>query len=826
MSVNLFESETIESPQKRVYTYDEVYTKTREYFNGDELAAKVFVDKYALKDNEGNILEDSPVKMHRRLAREFARVEKKYKGTNIEPLTEDEIFGYFDKFRYIVPQGSPMYGVGNPYQYVSLGNCFVLPDPVDSYLGIMKTDTDITQISCRRGGVGWSLDNLRPKDTAVHNAAHTTTGSLSFAKRFSNTIREVCQNGRRGASLQAMHVLHPDIVEFITIKRDDKEVTGSNISIKFTDKFMHAVEDDEEITLQWPIESKCPQVTKIVRAKEIWDEFIESAWSSAEPGCMYIDRVHEESTSVPYGLIESASNPCGEQFLPPYASCRLILLNLIGYVVNPYGDDSYFDFDLFQNHCEVIQRLADDMVDLELEMVDRIIEKIKSDPEPYEIKRPGIGLWENVKDSAIKDRRTGCGFTALGDCIASLGMKYDSDESIEFVEKMQKTYKKHAYKYSIEMAKELGPFPLYDSELDIKSKFIQRFRDEFPSLYEDMEKYGRRNMMLLTLAPCGSVSCLTQTTSGIEPAFMLSYTRRKKGNPGDGNFRSDFVDQSGDHWMEFKVYHDGLRHWIEKNPEKSIEESPYENSTANEIDWVRKLNIQKSIQLHCDNSISNTTNLPSDVSKDKVSEIYLQAWKIGLKGVTIYRDGCRTGVLVENKKEKSSSLIVKTNSPKRPRELPCDLHHFKVRGEDYFVIIGLLNDEPYEVFAGKNGFISRKVKAGTISKIRRGCYKASLDDGNIVENIAEYITEDEETLTRLASTGLRHGVDVNFIVHQLEKARGDMQSLGKAICRALKKYIKDGTKVSGETCPKCNGDNLHRQEGCMTCLDCGESKCG
>lgn len=1346
-----------------MYKYTEALAASVEYFDGDELAAKVFVDKYALRDNDNNILEKTPDDMHHRLAKEFARVEAKKFN---KPLTESQIYNLFKNFKRIVPQGSPMYGIGNKYQYVSIGNCFVIPNPYDSYLGIMHTDTQITQISSRRGGVGWDDSDLRPIGMSVRNAAKSTTGATAFMKRFSNTIREVGQcicegqrvlterglipiedisigekvwtkngwiavtnvynngikpiyqlsssfgykirtsdehiflnekleevklkdielgdqivlipgqinnrknyislnnieytrniynnsnrlieynlpsildeklayilgysygdgyindnvielasshdypeieaklinyihtvfnykatvskgdgavnririhskqivqwlrynqickqkagylifpekiknsphsvqlafvsgyfdadgtakstktgysvtsidsdfiseyqnilmsvgvvskkhletskienwkdkysvcvvgkyaqnlfktlmiesfkvansdfcasrdniltpyncetfninrsqhnyipnkdyyistyglsklktdglqlpemlvqdsvsnieyigdintfdlelesehlfycegfyvhnSGRRGASLQSLHVRHPEVVDFIKIKQDLTQVTGSNISVKFTDDFLNSVEQNSDFELKWPVNSETPKISKIVKAKSIWDEFIHSAWLMAEPGAMFWDTVLRRSTTAPYkkfGFEEVSSNPCvlegtlvetqhgnqpvetikindwirtihgleqvknieinyniptfavtfsnggiqyiseshqyfkldkyrhthptklidlnigdeilfwkdnesssviitdiqpykigtvydlhcphsdtwitdgyvqlgcGEQYLPPFASCRLILINLYTYVKNKFTKDAFFDYEEFAKDVQYMQRLGDDMVDLELECIARIINKIKSDPEPDEVKKPGIDLWKKIQECAINDRRTGCGFTALADCIAALNMKFDSKESLEFIDKMSETLKVAAFTESVDMAKELGHFPLYDSTLDISSEFIQELRDEHPELYKKMVKYGRRNMTLLTVAPAGSVSCETQTSSGLESVFMLEYLRRKKGNPGDKDFRSDFVDATGDHWMEFVVRHKGLQDWMDITGETDIKNSPYWGSTSHDIDWIEKVKMQSIIQRHIDNSISVTVNLPSDVKEEKVSEIYLTAWKLGCKGMTIYRDGCRSGVLLSTDKKEKTSKIIKTEAPSRPKILPCDVHHLIVKGVRYFVVVGLFEGEPYEIFISRNcdsdgePLISRSITSGNLSKQKRGHYNLLNGDNSVLQIVSINCEEHEEALARLVSTSLRHGADINFVVHQLEKTRGDMQSFSKAMARTLKKYIKDGTEVKGEQCQTCSS-RLVRIEGCVTCQSCGWSKC-
>lgn len=800
----------------KTYTYNEALKASTDYFDGDDLAGKVWVDKYARTDKDGNLLEKTPEDMFDRLAGELARIDKLKFADNI---TKDEFKEHLNGFKRIVLQGSPMYGIGNTDKYVSIGNCFVISNPLDSYLGIMHTDTEITQISCRRGGVGWDISNLRPKDLAVQNAAKTTTGAISFLKRFSNTIREVAQNGRRAASLQSISCYHPDVEEFIDVKRDLTQVTGSNISVQFDDAFMAALEKDEEINLRWPVSGRA-KIKKPVRAKDIWDKFIESAHAMAEPGCAFISNVHKMSPGVPYGHVETSSNPCGEQYLPPYASCRLLLLNLMGYVDNPYTGEAWFDVETFKKDVALLVRIGDHLVDLEIESVDRIIDKIKQDPEPDYIKQPGLDLWENVKRVAEEDRRMGCGFTALGDMLAALGLKYDSDEAIEFIEELQKTYALSAYRASVDLAKALGPFPLFDPELDKTSGFVKLLKKTDPKLYEDMQQYGRRNMVLMTIAPTGSVSCLTQTTSGLEPVFQLSYFRRKKGNPGDKGFRTDFVDQNGDSWMNFEVKHRGQLRWEEANPDYDPEESPYYGCTAGELDWVKRVDIQAALQKWTDNSISVTINLPEDVSIDTVDMIYREAYKKGCKGVTIYRDNCRSGVLVTNTdKEEDSSYV------KRPQDLPCDVHHLTVKGDPYFVLVGLLDEKPYELWAGRNGFLDQALKIGVVHKMKRPkCYRAEFEDGSVIQPITVACNENEEALTRLISMSLRHGTEIQDVVDQLQKTQGPMTSLAKAMARALKKYVVDGSK-SSQKCPEC-GSKLTFQEGCLKCDSCGHSKCG
>jgi len=1207
-----------------MYKYNEVYEESLKYFNGNDLASKVFVDKYALRDNNDNFHELTPDDMHRRLAKEFARIEK---NKFLEPMSEDDIYELFKDFKYLVPQGSPMFGIGNQYSIVSLGNCFVLPNPTDSYLGIMNTDTQIVSISSKRGGVGWDISNLRPAGLSVNNAAKSTTGAVSFMHRFSNSIREACQciasgervliktglskiedvniedqiwthkgwksvinkfengqktvykiltkrgfsircsedhefynedlelipvkdfecgqnivtltgstttkrliklntdvkyekkssnkssrlntnikypeylnkdlayllgfsygdgfynidkfsekyglglscgndypeiktkliniiksqfnfnatikngdgnlevisiysklickflevnnltkekslnikfpqkifesqsevqlafisgyldadgctsntiksginfnsinkkfledcqfilmsnginstlrdntcqsrpnhwnniyrlsinggyaqrlslellkdsikiskieqisgkdftktpytaknlnikrgnlsypgdnfiscnvlellkndniidknlqplvldeiisiendgieytydltvedthmfwcegfytknSGRRGASLQSISVHHPEILEFIKVKQDLTKITGSNISVQFTDEFMNALVNEQTYEQRWPIDSNNPKIQEYVNSKNIWKEFIHSAWLMAEPGCMFIDKVHKESTGVPYGYRESSSNPCGEQYLPPFASCRLLVINLYSYIKNKFTDNSEFDWGLFDKHVQILQRLGDNLVDLEIEAIDRIIYKMESDPESEEIKKPGLDLWKNVRKTALEDRRTGCGFTGLADCLAALNIQYGSQESIHFCEKMQQQFKWSAYESSVDMAKELGPFPLYDKNLDIKSEFIQRIQKDNSELYKKMIKYGRRNMVLLTVAPTGSVSCLTRTSSGLEPVFMTHYMRRKKGNPGDKDFRSDFVDNNGDHWMHFDVYHQGVLDWMDCTGEKDIAASPYFMATANEINWINRVKMQAALQRHIDNSISSTVNLPSDTTEEKVGEIYLTAWKEGLKGITVYRDGCRTGVLINKTEEKQPES--------RPDILECDVHKIPSKDGIYFVLVGLLNGKPYEIFGGKGVDLDSSVHKGKIIKVKRPKgYKAILEDETELSPLSAFCSTEEEALMRMASIAIRSCTPIENIVDQLTKAKGDMYTFARAVAKALKKYIKDGTKST----QKCTcGANLVYSEGCVSCLSCGASKCG
>jgi ribonucleoside-diphosphate reductase alpha chain len=829
--------------KQSVYSYVEANEASSKYFNGDELAAKVFVDKYALQNQNQQIVEKDPDDMHRRIAKEFARIEKK-KFKN--PLTEDFIYEKLKGFNKIVAQGSPMYGIGNKHQFISLSNCYVVDSPLDAYGSIMEADENLVQISKRRGGVGIDISHLRPAGAPTKNAARTSTGVVSFAERYSNSIREVGQAGRRGALMITLNVHHPDILEFAKVKRDLTKVTGANISIRLTDEFLKAVDADEEYEQRWPVDSDSPSVSKKVNARSVWSVIVENAHHMAEPGLLFWDNIINESPADCYedlGFKTISTNPCSEIPLSAFDSCRLMLLNAFGYVENPFTKKASFNFEKFNEDSEICQRLMDDLVDLEIECIDRILDKIKSDPENKEVKSREIKLWNNIRNAALNGRRTGTGATAIGDTLAALNMPYTSDKGIDMVEKIYKNLKLSAYRSSVNMAKEIGAFPIWNPDLEKNNPFLNRIKDEDPQLYADMQKYGRRNIALLTTAPAGSVSILTQTSSGIEPQFMVEpYIRRKKGNPGDSGFRSDFVDQNGDHWMEFKIYPPKVKMWMDITGETDLNKSPWKGSTAPELDWRKRVYLQSVAQKHLDHAISSTLNLPNDVSVEAVDEIYRTAWKSGCKGITIYRDGCRTGVLVaETKKKETNDEITITKAPKRPETLTCDIHHCSVKNSPYFVIVGLLKGKPYEVFASMNHIseeesdmlITKNFNEGSLTKEARGHYRADLQDkhGNkmTIKKIGDRLSEEEAALTRMISTALRHGADVQFIVHQLEKVEGSMHGFSKSISRALKKYIADGTEVSGETCGSCKTQEkcaLVRQEGCIICKSCGWSKCG
>jgi ribonucleoside-diphosphate reductase alpha chain len=814
------------------YTYEQALEASTEYFGGDDLAARVFIDKYALRDGQQNLLEATPEHMHRRIAKEFARIEA---GKFAKPYTEDQIFDALHKFARIVPQGSPMYGIGNPYQVISLSNCYVLQSPEDSYAGICRADEELVQISKRRGGCGIDLGTLRPEGSLTKNAARTSTGTIPFAERFSNSIREVGQNGRRGALMLTQSIHHPDVEKFIKCKRDLTKVTGANISVRLTDSFLNAVEQDQEYTQYWPDAGKA-KVEDKVRARDIWNMLIEAAHATAEPGMLMWDNILRESIPDCYadqGFKTVCTNPCSEIPLSAYDSCRLMLVNAYSYVSKPFTKEAKFDFDSFRQDAYMCQRLMDDMVDLELECIDRILNKIANDPEDAELKTRETALWIKVRNAARNGRRTGSGQTAIGDTLAALGIGYGSKEGISMIDSIYREFKLSCYRSSVDMAKELGAFPIYSAERELENPFLLRISQEDPKLYADMQKYGRRNIALLTTAPCGSVSILTQTSSGIEPQFMIKpYTRRKKGNPGDKNFRSDFVDQNGDHWMEFTVYPPKVSEWMQITGESDLDKSPWAGSTAPELNWEARVELQATAQRHIDHAISSTVNLPADTTVDTVNQIYLKAWKSGCKGMTIYRDGCRTGVLVAKEEKK------KDVSYKRPEILPCEVHHHTVGGVPYFVLVSTRNGAPYEIFAGVNhnedgdSIIPKRFKGGTLTKMARGHYKGEFIDnkneGEILtlNRLGNLVSSEEGAITRLISTALRHGVEIHYIVHQLEKVTGDMFSFSKTVARTLKKFIPDGTEVKGETCSSCQSESLVRQEGCVTCKSCGSSKCG
>jgi ribonucleoside-diphosphate reductase alpha chain len=838
------------------YAYSQVFEASVEYFQGDEFAAKVFVDKYALQNLKGEYLELTPTDMHLRLAKELARIEQKYSN----PLSEDFIFSLMDRFRFIVPQGSPMSAIGNPYQLQSLSNCFVVQgvysDKLDSYGGILLADQELAQLMKRRGGVGLDISGIRPRGVITANSAKTTDGIGVFMERFSNTCREVAQNGRRGAEMQTISVNHPEIETFINIKRDLKKVTGANISIRLTDAFMEAVKSNSEYTLRWPVdvEPSEAKVIKVVKAKDIWDQIIDSAWTSAEPGLLFWDTVKKHTPSdiyAKFGHNSISTNPCGEIVLPAYDACRLLVLNLSSYVRNAFNKKPTFDFKTFHEHTIVAQRLMDDIIDLEIECIDRILAKINLDPEPAEARAVEINLWNKIRAMNISGRRTGLGITALGDALAMLGIKYGSKESVEMTRKIYRALAVGSHTSSCIMAKERGAFPIFDFKLEKNHEYLNDImKDCGTDVIKMWKKTGRRNIANTTTAPAGSVSALTQTTSGIEPAYMLSYVRRKKHNPSDKNARIDFVDAMGDSWQEFTVYHHGVKRWMDATGESDISKSPYFGATSNEIDWVTSVDLQAAAQKSIDHSISKTCNLPENATKEMVSQVYLRAWEQGCKGFTVYRDKCRDGVLIsksETPKEVNGrpTTIQVTPAPKRPIELPCEIKKVKIKGEAWTIFVGMLNGKPYEVFGGLSKYVDipNKYKAGKIAKNGKvdglTTYNLKIgdsDDEMLIKDIANvFENANFGAFTRTISLALRHGTPIQYVVEQLLKDKhSDVTSFATVVARVLKNYILDGTKSTAESkCPndKCPSNiagvpsSFAYQEKCLTCTNCGWSKC-
>ncbi len=836
------------------YTFDEVFEASKAYFNGDELAATTWINKYALKNNKGGFLEKSPADMHQRMAREFARIEDKYKrpatenysayGKKRSALTEQKIFNLFDQFKYVIPQGSIMFGLGNDQVIASLSNCVVIPAPYDSYGGIMYTDQQLVQLFKRRCGVGTDLSKLRPKDTSVSNAARTTTGAVSFMHRFSFTTREVAQNGRRGALMLTMNVAHPDIEDFITIKQDLTKVTGANISVLLSDEFMQAVTNDTDYTLRWPIDSKNPKVTKKIKAKKLWDTIVKSAHNTAEPGLIYWDRQHKYSTSSVYPGFENVStNPCSEIAMQGGDSCRLIAVNLFSFVENPFTPEARFNHEKFYETVYETQRLMDNLVDLELESVDRILAKIDSDPEPDHIKRVERETWQLLRDNGRIGRRTGLGFTALADAVAALGIKFDTDEALQAVDALMRTKMQAEFDSSIDMAIERGKFEIFDPEIEKESEFVQMIEKEFPELYQRMMQHGRRNISISTVAPTGSLSMLAQTSSGIEPVFMLSYKRRRKVNADDPNAKVDFIDDMGDAFEEFTVYHHKLKQWMEISGEKDMDKSPYAGATAPEIDWKKRIEMQALVQKYTTHSISSTINLPSDVSVQKVSDIYVEAWKKGLKGITVYRDGSRSGILIsddkkEDKKEENKNTIF---PEKRPKKLEADIVRFMNKSEAWLAVVGLIDGIPYEIFTGKMEDVFNLpdwVEKGWVIKNKDEKGKSRYDFQFIdkqgyritIEGLSRSFDKEYWNYAKLISGVLRHGMPMHEVVKLIEGLNlyDDFINTWKnGVARALKRYIPDGTTPQDKKCPSCGDpDGLVYEEGCLVCKSCGYSKCG
>jgi ribonucleoside-diphosphate reductase alpha chain len=847
--------------KKKTYTFDEAYKASLDYFSGDELAAKVWVSKYALKDSQGVIYEKTPEDMHWRLAKEIARIEKKYKN----PLSEQELFDLFDRFKYIIPQGSPMTGIGNDYQVASLSNCFVIgmDGSADSYGAIIRIDEEQVQLMKRRGGVGHDLSHIRPKGSPVKNSALTSTGLVPFMERYSNSTREVAQDGRRGALMLSVSIEHPDSEDFIDAKLEQGKVTGANISVKIDDEFMEAASAGKTYKQRFPIDSDNPKYEKTIDAQKLWKKIVHNAWKSAEPGVLFWDTIVRESVPDCYadlGFKTVSTNPCGEIPLCTYDSCRLLAINLYSYVVNPFTEDAYFDFELFAKHVQLAQRIMDDIVDLEAEKIDKILEKIDADPETEEVKSTERNLWKKIQRKTLQGRRTGVGITAEGDMLAALGIRYGTDEGNDFSEKVHREVAINAYTSSVKMAKERGAFEIFDAEREKNNPFINRLKEASPQMYEDMVKYGRRNIACLTIAPTGTTSLMSQTTSGIEPVFLPVYTRRRKVNPNDKDVKIDFVDENGDSWEEYIVFHHKFVTWMEANGysttkkytnaeiDELVAKSPYYKATSNDVDWLQKVRMQGRVQKWVDHSISVTINLPNDVSEDLVGELYMEAWKSGCKGCTVYRDGSRSGVLISNgdaeakdKKKAEDCFEMPPVVTSRPIELDADVIKFQNNKEKWIAFIGLLNGRPYEIFTGINDeddgiMIPKSVTSGKIIKAydndgrkhydfqfqnRRG-YKVTIEglDGKFNPEFWNY--------AKLISGVLRYGMPIDQVIKLVSGLELDSETINtwkNGVERALKKYLPNETEAKGQKCPVCGQETLVYEEGCLKCRNCGASKC-
>ncbi|MGN0032681.1 MAG: adenosylcobalamin-dependent ribonucleoside-diphosphate reductase [Candidatus Limimorpha sp.] len=848
------EDRTTAKKEYKKFSSDEVREAAVEYFGGDQLAGDVWMNKYALKDSEGNIYERTPDDMHHRIAAEIARIESRYPN----PLTEEEIFGVLKDFRYIVPQGSPMAGIGNNFQISSLSNCFVIGNngSSDSYGGIMKIDQEQVQLMKRRGGVGHDLSHIRPAGSPVKNCALTSTGVVPFMERYSNSTKEVAQDGRRGALMMSISIKHPDSEAFIDAKMTQGKITNANVSVRITDDFMQAVVENKTFVQQYPIDSPNPKYTKEIDARKLWDKIIHNAWASAEPGVLFWDTIIRESIPDCYadlGFKTISTNPCGEIPLCAYDSCRLLAINLYSYVENPFTKDAYFNKELFSKHVRIAQRMMDDIIDLELEKVDNILDKIYSDPEDEEVKRIEINLWKNIRNKSMQGRRTGIGITAEGDMLAALGLRYASEEAIQFSTEIQSLLAYQAYSSSVTLAKERGAFEMYDYKREENNPFILRLRGLDENLYQDMCKYGRRNIAMLTIAPTGTVSICTQTTSGIEPVFLVSYKRRRKVNPNDKTAKVSFVDSDGNAFEEYNVFHPKFIKWLEVNgynvdevkdyPQDKlngiIEKSPYYKATSNDIDWVSKVRMQGMMQKWVDHSISVTVNVPTDTTEELVSQIYETAWRCGCKGMTIYRDGSRTGVLVSNeKKETKKNTIIETQSPTRPKEVECDVVRFQNNYEKWIAFVGKIDGKPYEIFSGKldDFFIPPFVDTGWIIKnkdennLTRYDFRYSDKQGYKVnmEGLSRSFNKEFWNYAKLISGVLRHGMPIAYVVTLVQNLNVDEDNINtwkNGIARALRRYIPDGTTVDKEKCPKCGADLVY-EDGCKHCNNCGYSKCG
>lgn len=847
--------------KNKTYTFDEAFRASMEYFGGDELAARVWANKYALKDSYGNIFEQTPADMHWRIAREVARIENHYPN----PLTEQQVFELLDHFRYIVPAGSPMTGIGNDHQVASLSNCFVigLDGDADSYGAVMLMDEEQVQLMKRRGGVGHDLSQLRPKGTPVNNSALTSTGVVPFMERFSNSTREVAQDGRRGALMLSISVKHPDSEAFIDAKMQEGKITGANVSVKLDDEFMQCAIDGKEYTQKFPIDSDAPIVTKKADAKKLWEKIVHNAWKSAEPGVLFWDTILRESIPDCYadlGFRTVSTNPCGEIPLCPYDSCRLLSVNLYSYVVNPFTPEAYFDFDLFKKHVALAQRIMDDIVDMEMEKIDKIIEKVKSDPQADVVKETELHLWQKIKRKSAMGRRTGVGITAEGDMLAAMNLRYGTQEATDFSVEVHKTLALAAYRSSVVMAKERGAFEVYDSEREKNNPFINRIREAEPELYADMLKYGRRNIACLTIAPTGTTSLMTQTTSGIEPVFMPVYKRRRKVNPTDTDVHVDFVDESGDSFEEFIVFHHKFLTWMKINGydtekrytqeelDQLVEKSPYYKATANDVDWLMKVRMQGAIQKWVDHSISVTINLPNNVDEQLVNRLYVEAWRSGCKGCTVYRDGSRSGVMIavekKDKKKAEEKHICEppTVTEVRPKELECDVVRFQNNKEKWVAFVGLLDGYPYEIFTGlqddEEGIsLPKSVNKGKIIKKidengkKRYDFQFENKRGykTTVEGLSEKFNPEYWNYAKLISGVLRYRMPIANVIKLVGQLQMDSQSINTwkiGVERALKKYIVDGTEAKGQKCPVCGQETLVYQEGCLICKNCGSSRCG
>ena len=849
-------SDKMENKEYKIYSVEEVKEATIKYFNGDQLAADVWMNKYALKDSDGNIFELTPDDMHHRIASEIARIENRYPN----PMTEEEVFEVLKDFRYIVPQGSPMAGIGNDFQISSLSNCFVIGTngQSDSYGAIMKIDQEQVQLMKRRGGVGHDLSHIRPAGSPVKNCALTSTGVVPFMERYSNSTKEVAQDGRRGALMMSISINHPDSESFIDSKMEQGRITNANVSVRISDDFMKAVKEGKPFVQKYPVDSENPLYTKEIDAKRLWDKIIHNAWQSAEPGVLFWDTITRESIPDCYadlGFKTLSTNPCGEIPLCAYDSCRLLAMNLYSYVEHPFTDKARFNAELFAKHVAIAQRIMDDIIDLEIEKIDAILEKVYSDPESDEVKRCEVELWKNIRRKALQGRRTGIGITAEGDMLAALGKRYASDEAIEFSTSVQKLLAFEAYKSSVNLAKERGAFEVFDAKREENNPFINRLRAMDENFYQDMVKYGRRNIAMLTIAPTGTVSICTQTTSGIEPVFMVSYKRRRKVNPNDKNAKVSFTDAEGNSFEEYNVFHPKFMTWLEVNGynveevkayedeklQEIIAKSPYYKATANDIDWVSKVKMQGEMQKWVDHSISVTVNIPAETTEELVSQIYLTAWECGCKGMTIYRDGSRTGVLVSNKKEEKKNAendIIETHSPIRPKTLECDVVRFQNNYEKWIAFVGKINNKPYEIFLGKQDdfYLPPFVETAWITKNKgeegRSRYDLQFQDKQgykvTIEGLSRSFSPEFWNYAKLISGILRHGMPISNVVTLIQNLSVDEDNINawkNGIARALKRYIPDGTKVDKEVCPSC-GDALVYEDGCKHCKNCGYSKCG